>query len=90
MNANSIPVIGWSIDLFFKASLALPFWLIWSVFGIGAEFFYFLPKVYHTPGFWDCVFLFIVVPIFYKIFIPKLVYISNSNKQNSNKQNSNE
>lgn len=74
---NSIPVAGWILDLILKISLAVPFWLIWTVFGIGETYFYFLPEVYLRPGFWSCVGVFIVVPILKAIFIPKLVMISN-------------
>jgi len=79
---NAIPVVGWLLDLIFKASLALPFWLAWTVFGLGGKYFYFLPQVYHAPGFFNCLGLFIAVPIFYRIFIPTLVSVSqvNNNK----------
>lgn len=43
---NQIPIIGWLLDLIFKTSMALPFWLVWSVLGIGPKFFSFLPAVY--------------------------------------------
>ena len=75
---NSIPVIGWLMDLGFKISLAFPFWIVWSVCGIGEKYFYFLPQVYKDPGFWDCVGVFIVIPILKSIFLPRL---SVSNKQ---------
>lgn len=77
---NAIPVIGWFADLFFKVSLAIPFWLIWSVFGIGEKYFYFLPTVYQDPGFWNCVGVFMVVPILKAVFIPKLVTVNNTQK----------
>ncbi len=79
---NYIPVVGWMLDLIFKASLALPFWLMWTVFGLGAKFFYFLPPVYHAPGFWELLGLFIAVPILYHIFVPKLASVSQSNENN--------
>ena len=69
---NAIPGIGWALDFFFKVSLAIPFWLIWTWFGLGEKYFYFLPPVYQAPGFWNCVGLFIAVPILYLIFVPKL------------------
>lgn len=81
---NMIPGIGWILDLMFKASLAVPFWFIWTICGIGATYFYWLPKVYQTPGFWDCVGVFIVVPILKGIFIPTLASLSN-NKESKDK-----
>ncbi len=80
---NGIPLIGWIIDFCIKVSLAIPFWIIWSLCGIGNKFFYFLPEIYREPGFWEIVGLFIAVPILYLIFVPKLVKVSqnNENKQ---------
>lgn len=75
---NSLPFVGWILDFTFKVSLAIPFWVIWSLFGVGDRFFWFLPQVYRDPGFWDCVGVFIVVPIAYGIFVPKLVSVSQS------------
>ncbi len=86
MNLNNIPFAGWFLDFFFKVSLALPFWLIWSVLGIGKKFFYFLPQVYLDTGFWETVGVFVVVPIVYSIFIPKFVSVSNSQKVNLKKE----
>lgn len=77
---NALPIVGWLIDLLLKASLAVPFWLIWTVFGLGEKYFYFLPTIYHAPGFWDCVGVFIIVPILYGIFIPKLISITQTDK----------
>lgn len=56
-----------------------------SVFGIGEKYFYFLPTVYQDPGFWNCVGVFIVVPILKTIFVPKLVSVSNEQKVSTNK-----
>jgi len=77
---NYIPVLGWVIDLFFKVSLAIPFWIIWTLLGIGRKYFTFLPEIYLAPPFWDCVGVFIVVPILYNIFVPKFISISNDQK----------
>lgn len=60
---NNIPIIGWILDLIFKISLAIPFWIIWTLLGIGAKFFYFLPAVFIAPGFWSIVGLFICIGI---------------------------
>lgn len=68
---NAIPVIGWALALFFMASLAVPFWFIWTVMGIGATFFYWLPAIYLAPGFWQCVGVFIVIGILKAVLVPR-------------------
>lgn len=83
---NAIPVVGWLLDFIFKVSLALPFWLIWTVGGLGRKYFYFLPEVYQSPPFWNCVGLFIAVPILYLIFVPKIVSVSSSSKTGTDKK----
>ena len=75
---NAIPFVGWFFSLFFAISLAVPFWFIWTICGIGATYFYFLPIVYLTPGFWSCVGIFIVVSIIKKVFIPTFISVSSS------------
>ena len=77
---NAIPVVGWILDFLCRASLAFPFWLIWTVWGVGQKYFYFLPEVYLTPGFWNCVGVFIVVGILKTVFVPKLASINNEQK----------
>lgn len=69
---NFIPVIGWLVSAFFAASLAVPFWIIWTVCGIGEKYAYWLPPVYLNPGFWDCVGVFMVMGIIKLVFIPRL------------------
>lgn len=73
---NAIPIIGWFLSLFFTVSLAVPFWIIWTVCGIGETYFYFLPKVYHGIGFWSSVGLFIVIGILKAVLVPKFVSVS--------------
>lgn len=73
---NSIPIIGWFIDLCFKISLAIPFWIVWVGFGVGKDYFDFLPEKYLNIGFWTTVGIFIVVPIIYGVFIPKIASVS--------------
>jgi len=75
---NVIPVLGWLVSLIVNVSLALPFWLCWTVFGVGQKFFYFMPPVYQRIGFWDTVFLFTVVGIV-KLFVPSLASVSTTN-----------
>lgn len=77
---NAIPFLGWGMSLFFSISLAIPFWFVWTVCGIGDTYFYFLPYVWRTPGFWACVGIFIAVSIIKAVFVPKLVSVSSSSK----------
>lgn len=39
VNPNAIPVVGWTIDLVVSASMAIPFWIIWTWCGLGALYF---------------------------------------------------
>ena len=74
---NAIPIIGWLLSLLFSISLAIPFWIAWTVCGIGETYFYFLPKVYHAIGFWACVGLFMVLSILKAVLVPRLASVSN-------------
>lgn len=75
---NAIPFLGWSISLLVSTSLAIPFWLVWTVGGIGDTYFTFLPNVWRSPGFFACIGIFISVSIIKAVFVPKLVTISQS------------
>jgi len=79
---NAIPIFSWWLSTaFFAISLAVPFWIVWTVCGIGATYFYFLPPVWQTPGFWACVGIFISVSIIKGVFVPKLVSVSSSSSK---------
>jgi hypothetical protein len=75
---NAIPFFGWFLSALFAISLAVPFWFIWSVCGIGETYAYWLPQVYKHPGFWDCVGVFIVIGIIKTVFLPRLATSSSS------------
>lgn len=78
---NAIPVLGWFLSLFFTVSLAIPFWLCWTVFHIGEKYFYFLPAVYRHIDFWPCVGLFMVISMLKAVLVPRLASVSNSVKK---------
>lgn len=78
---NAIPVVGWLLDLFFKICLAVPMWFIWTVCGIGAKYFGFLPPVWHAVPFWNFVGIFMVLGIL-KCFSPFNVTGESSNVEN--------
>jgi hypothetical protein len=77
---NAIPIIGWLLSLVFSISLAIPFWLIWTIGGIGETYFYWLPPVYHSIGFWESVGLFMVISILKAMLVPKIVSVSSESK----------
>ena len=79
---NAIPLVGWALSFAVSASLAVPFWFVWTVCGIGETYFYFLPSVYHHPGFWDCVGFFIVVSIL-KLMVPTIMRVDSSSESKS-------
>jgi hypothetical protein len=60
---NQIPIVGWMLDLFFKASMAVPLWFFWTAIGIGAKFFPFLPAPFLTIGLLDCIGMLIILDI---------------------------
>lgn len=78
---NAIPFIGWIFSFIFSISLAIPFWLCWTVFGLGSKYFYFVPQVYQHINFWPCVGLFMILSILKSILVPRFVSIDNSNKK---------
>lgn len=75
-----IPVIGWLWDLALKTSLTVPFWVIWTYFGIGKKYFYFLPTQFQSIPFLENVGLFMAIPILLHIITPR--FASYSNEQN--------
>lgn len=82
---NAIPFLGWFIDFCLKASLAIPFWYIWDICNVGERFVYQLPIVYHHPGFWNIVGIFIVIPIMKGIFLPSFSITNNTTSKSTKK-----
>lgn len=86
---NKIPVIGWIFTVIAALGLSLPFWLAWSVGGIGNTFFSsYLPPQFVSPGFWQIFGLFICLGIFKWILsciTPRFVYV-HVNNDNSEKK----
>lgn len=76
---NMIPVFGWIASFVVNVSLAVPFWLAWTVGETGRTFFPFLPAQYQSPGFWECVGLFLCFSILKLVLTPKLAVISQEN-----------
>lgn len=78
MNINVVPVIGWLLSFIGVVSLSVPFWICWTVFGIGNLYFDFLPEQWRSIPFWNCVGIFTSVSIIKTAFVPKIVQVSQS------------
>lgn len=85
---NGIPVVGWLLSLIFNISTSVPFWVIWTACGIGKKYFYFLPEVYQSIGFWECVGLFTIIGILKQILTPKFVSVAQTNNNTSKEDES--
>ncbi len=77
---NKIPFIGWFLSGVAAIGLAVPFWICWTLWGIGETYFYWLPVQYKTIPFWDCVGIFVVVAILKGTLIPNLFTVRNEQK----------
>ena len=78
---NGIPVLGWILSVVISMSMSLPFWFFWTVCGIGKKYFYFIPVLYQSISFWNCVALFICISILKSILIPSLSSVTNTNNK---------
>jgi hypothetical protein len=79
---SKIPFLGWILSTVGAVSLSVPFWICWTWGGIGEKYFSWLPLVYQSISFWNCVGLFIVIAIIKGTLIPKLFSVSNSQNVN--------
>ena len=52
-------VVAILINILLDVLMAVPFWLFWTIFGIGDKYFYFLPVIYHNISLWHCISIFI-------------------------------
>ena len=76
---NKLPILGWIISFLASASVAVPFWYLWTCYGLGEKYFYFLPAVFQNIGFYDSVGLFVIVSILRPALTPQFASVSNSN-----------
>ena len=83
---NKLPFIGWFFSFTANVSMSIPFWICWTICGIGSRYFYWLPKVYQVIPFWDCVGLFIVISTIKGSLIPTLVRVNQENKNTTEKE----
>lgn len=90
---NKIPFFGWILTAIAAIGLAVPFWLCWTIGGIGATFFgAWLPAQFVAPGFWQIFGLFICLGIFKWILsciTPRFAVVSVSNDSTSKSKNQN-
>lgn len=76
---NKIPFLGWVLSFLTSVSLSIPFWIIWTLCGIGRTYFTFVPELYQSIPFWNCVGLFMVVGILKAALTPQFVSVSQTN-----------
>ena len=70
---NALPIVGWLISAILAVSISVPFWICWTVCGLGEKYFYWLPSVYHSIPFWHCVGLATILVILKAFFYPRFV-----------------
>lgn len=63
-----LPVVGWAIAFVLMFFLAIPFYFLWN--DLAPVYFYWLPQVYQSIGFWDCVWLMMLITILKLILLP--------------------
>ncbi len=76
-----LPVVGWFLSGVAAVSLSVPFWICWTVGGIGQAYFYWLPPTYRSIPFWHCVGLFVSIQIIgtlIKYVTPRFVSVNNT------------
>lgn len=78
---NCVPVIGWIISIIGNVSLAIPFWVCWTYFNIGTTYFGFLPPIWQSIPFWNCVGLFVSAQIIKAVFVPKLISVEQNDSK---------
>lgn len=79
---NKLPFIGWIVSFLANVSMSIPFWLCWTVCGIGERYFYWMPEVYQAIPFWNCVGLFICTSIIKGALVPQFASVRQSNTNN--------
>lgn len=77
---NSIPVLGWFISFIASASLSVPFWICWTSYGIGSQYFNFLPTQWQSIPFWNCVMLFTIISILKAVLLPRFADVKLNGK----------
>ncbi len=75
---NKIPFLGWILSFLASIGLSVPFWYFWTHWKLGFIYFYFLPDIYKSIPFWNCVGLFIIIAILKGTLIPKIFSINNN------------
>ncbi len=62
-----IPIVGPLMAFVFMFFLAIPFYYLWN--DLAPTYLYWLPPVYHSIPFWDCVWLLMLIGML--ILLPK-------------------
>lgn len=79
---NGIPVFGWVLSFLLSISYSIPFWFLWTICGYGRVYFSWLPPIYQSIPFWDCVCLVIVISILKAVLIPRAVVSASATSEN--------
>jgi hypothetical protein len=56
--------------------IAIPFWLCWTVFGVGAKYFSFLPITYQNISLWYCMGIFVCLGLLKMICFSKNINVN--------------
>ena len=76
----AIPVIGWFLGIMISLFISIPFYFLWN--WLAPIYFYFLPQVYKELPFFNCIGLFILIPIVIKTISPFGTYVTQNQKEN--------
>jgi len=70
-------IVGVVVNLLIDVLVAVPFWLFWTVFGIGSKYFYVLPDTFHRIPLWHCIGIFMCIGTIRLIFVKNNTNVSN-------------
>lgn len=76
-----IPVFGWALSFAFSASLSVPFYFLWN--HLIPRYAPLVPPPYNALPFWDCVWIFMLLPIIghaIATLTPKIISIEQKNE----------
>ena len=69
-------IIGVFVNMMLNMVIAIPFWIFWTIFGIGAKYFSFLPITYQAINLWHCIGIFACLGLIKMICFSRGVNVS--------------
>ena len=69
-------VIAIIVNVSLDIVLAIPFWLFWTVFGIGTKYFSFLPSIYQSITLWHCMGIFACIGLIRMLIMSKNIKVN--------------